>query len=228
MVCIKYVAHPANVRISSEAESMASDEALETSTQQREASTDPTLSRSIDESDRKSWSGDSEDSETASDDSKRLKVAALAAAGITYDFGASNIKKARIGSMENYARYFPKGYDRAPGVELVPEPRANEAFVFEDFFTAGLHMPPHPVLEDTLCKFHVQLHQLTSNAIVQISKFIWVVTFCGGHPTVDVFAQHYELHYQRKKVYLEGCTTTLRLNSGISRSIPVAIEAKRG
>jgi hypothetical protein len=75
-------------------------------------------------------------------------------------------------------------------------------------------MPPHPVLVDTLCKFHVQLHQLTLNAIVQISKFIWAVTSCGGHPTVDVFAQHYELHYQHKKVHLEGCTTTLAAQFG--------------
>jgi hypothetical protein len=27
--------------------------------------------------------------------------------------------------------------------------------------------------------------------------------------TADVFAQHYELHYQNKKVHLEGCETTL-------------------
>jgi hypothetical protein len=44
--------------------------------------------------------------------------------------------------------------------------------VFENFFTVGLHMPPHLVLADILRKFHVQLHQLTSNATVQIGKFI--------------------------------------------------------
>jgi hypothetical protein len=57
-------------------------------------------------------------------------VAAAVAAGITYDFGVSSVMKARIGSMENYACYFPKGYGRAPGTELVPEPRVNEAIVF--------------------------------------------------------------------------------------------------
>jgi hypothetical protein len=39
------------------------------------------------------------------------------------------------------------------------------------------------------------LHQLMPDAIVQIGKFVWVVTFCGGHPTTDVFTHHYELHY---------------------------------
>jgi hypothetical protein len=91
----------------------------------------------------------------------------------------------------------------------VPNPRPDEAVVFEDFFVAGLHMPPHLVLLDILRKFRVQLHQLTSNTIVHISKFIWAVTSCGGRPTADVFAQHYELHYQNKKIQLEGSESTL-------------------
>jgi hypothetical protein len=53
-----------------------------------------------------------------------------------------------------------------------------------------------------------------SNAIVQISKFIWVVTSCGDRPTVDVFAHHYELHYQNKKIHLEGSETTFAAQFG--------------
>jgi hypothetical protein len=49
-------------------------------------------------------------------------------------------------------------------------------------------MSLHPVHADILRKFQVQLHHLTLNAIIQINKFIWVVTSCGGCPTVDVFA----------------------------------------
>jgi hypothetical protein len=60
--------------------------------------------------------------------------------------------------MQSYTRYFPKGYCHPPGVESMPEPQANEAIVFEDFFVAGLEMPPHPVLVDILRKFRVQLH----------------------------------------------------------------------
>jgi hypothetical protein len=74
--------------------------------------------------------------------------------------------------LECFAHYFLKGYARAPDAESVPDPHENEMVVFEDFFAAGLHMPPHSVILDILLKFRVQLHQLTPNAIVQISMFI--------------------------------------------------------
>jgi hypothetical protein len=136
-------------------------------------------------------------------------AAAAAAAGITFNFRTFGVVKAQIVSMENYACYFLKGYYRSPGAESVPEPRTKEAIVFEDFFTTGLRMLPHHVLVDILHKFWVQLHQLTSNVIVHIDKFIWAVSSCGGGPTAGVFAQHYELHYPQKKVLLEGCQTML-------------------
>jgi hypothetical protein len=76
------------------------------------------------------------------------------------------------------------------------------------FFVAGLHIHLHPMLLDILHKFWVQLHQLTTNAIVQINKFIWAVTSYGGRPNTEVFAHHYELHYQNKKIHLDGSETT--------------------
>jgi hypothetical protein len=117
--------------------------------------------------------------------------------------------KARLASLESNGHYFPKGYGRSLGAESVLDPQPDEAVIFEDFFAAGFRIPPHPVLLDILRKFQVQLHQPTSNAIIHISKFIWVVTSCGGHPTTDVFAQHYELHYQNKKIQLEESESTL-------------------
>jgi hypothetical protein len=60
----------------------------------------------------------------------------------------------------------------------------------------------------------VQLHHLRTNAIVTISKFIWAITSYGSHPTADIFTQHYELHYQNKKIHLEGCETTLATQFG--------------
>jgi hypothetical protein len=70
------------------------------------------------------------------------------------------------------------------------------------------------VLLDTLHKFQVQLHQLTLNAVVHISKFIWAITSCGGHPNAKVFAHHYELHYQNKKIHLEGSETKFAAQFG--------------
>jgi hypothetical protein len=96
-----------------------------------------------------------------------VKVAVVAAlAGISYEFGQSNITKTQLGSTESYELYFPKGYGRPSGIESVLKPQMNEATIFGDFFIAGLRMLPHPVLTDILRKICVQLHHLTLNAIV--------------------------------------------------------------
>jgi tRNA A37 threonylcarbamoyladenosine synthetase subunit TsaC/SUA5/YrdC len=42
---------------------------------------------------------------------------------------------------------------RVPGVETILEPDDNVVVVFEEFFTAGLRMPPHLVVLDILLKF---------------------------------------------------------------------------
>jgi hypothetical protein len=62
--------------------------------------------------------------------------------------------------------YFAKGMGHEPGQETIPEPHLDEVVIFEEFFTAGLRMPPHPVLADILLKFQIQIHKLTPNAIV--------------------------------------------------------------
>jgi hypothetical protein len=86
-------------------ESMASDEALEASTPWEEVSAEATPSQSLEDyDDCESRSGGTEGIEFTSDDSQRVKVAAAAAVvGITFDFGASGVGKARITSMENNA-----------------------------------------------------------------------------------------------------------------------------
>jgi hypothetical protein len=152
MVRIKHTAHPINTRVSFKTESMSSDEALEVALPQGEALHEVTSSKSLEDSDDcKSRSGDYGDTESTSDDSEHVKVAA--AVGITFDFGVSDVGKAHIMSMENNTRYILKGYYRAPDAESVSEPRANEAVVFVDFFIAGLRVLTHPVLIDILRNF---------------------------------------------------------------------------
>jgi hypothetical protein len=105
-------------------------------------------------SDRESQSGDSEESESGSDTTTHLKVTAAAAlADITFDFGQSTMMRTCLASLGNNDHYFIEGYARPPGVEYVPDPQPDEAVMFEDFFTVGLRMPPHPVLLDILRKF---------------------------------------------------------------------------
>jgi hypothetical protein len=61
--------------------------------------------------------------------------------------------KTRLMSLGSNGDYFPKGYGQPPRAESVPEPRLDEAVLFEDFLTAKLRKPPHPVLLDILHKF---------------------------------------------------------------------------
>jgi hypothetical protein len=49
-------------------------------------------------------------------------------------------------------------------------------------------------------KFNVQIHQLTPNAIVALSKYVWATTSYGGQPLVEVFAKYYCLHWQKRMI----------------------------
>jgi hypothetical protein len=99
--------------------------------------------------------------------------------------------------------YFAEGSAREPGEEVVLEPIGDGATIFEEFFTAGLQMPPQPVLADILVKFRVQLHQLTPNAFAQLSKYFWAVMNFDGEPSSSGFVKRYELQYQPKKVEVD-------------------------
>jgi hypothetical protein len=85
--------------------------------------------------------------------------------------------------------YFLEGEARPPGAETMPEHDNDEAIVYEDFFVAGLRMPPHLALANILMHFQSQLHQLTPNAIAQLSIYFWAVVSFGGVPSGNAFAK---------------------------------------
>jgi hypothetical protein len=97
-----------------------------------------------------------------------------------------------------------EGSAHEPGEEVVPDPGDDEAVVFEEFFAAGLRMPPQLALTDILLKFQLQLHQLTPNAFAQFSKYFWAMLSFDEKPSGDSFTKRYELHYQPKKVDADG------------------------
>jgi hypothetical protein len=51
--------------------------------------------------------------------------------------------------------YFADGMGRELGEKTMPEPHVDEAVLFEEFFTAGLRMPRHPMLADILLKYQI-------------------------------------------------------------------------
>jgi hypothetical protein len=114
------------------------------------------------------------------------------------EFGVSRISSVRVQDMQQL-RYFGSGVGRVPGAEEVPGPE-GELVVFEAFFTACLRLPAHRFVAEVLQKFEVQVHQLTPNTVVALAKYVWAPTSYGGQPSVEVFAKHYCLHWQKRKI----------------------------
>jgi hypothetical protein len=119
-------------------------------------------------------------------------------AGDSVDFGVSQMSSVRVQDMQRLG-YFGGGVARVPGTEEGPEPE-GELVVFEAFFAAGLRLPAHRFVGKVLRKFNVQIHQLTPNAIVALSKYVWATTSYGGQPSVEVFAKYYCLHWQKRMI----------------------------
>jgi hypothetical protein len=64
---------------------------------------------------------------------------------------------------------------RFAGEEVVPEPKDDEVVVFKSFFRAGLRFPLYDIIGEVLKNFEIYLHQLTPNAIVRLSVYIWAL-----------------------------------------------------
>jgi hypothetical protein len=87
---------------------------------------------------------------------------------------------------------------RFGGEEITPKPEKDEVVVFKSFFKAGLRFPLNGMIADVLKKFGIYLHQLTPNAIVRLSVYIWALRSQGVEPFAEGFCQVHELHYQTK------------------------------
>jgi hypothetical protein len=87
---------------------------------------------------------------------------------------------------------------RFGGEETTPKPEKDEVVIFKSFFKAGLRFPLNKMIADVLKKFGIYLHQLTPNAIVRLSIYIWALRSQGVEPFAEGFCRVHELHYQTK------------------------------
>jgi hypothetical protein len=87
---------------------------------------------------------------------------------------------------------------RFAGKEVIPEPKDDEVVVFKSFFRAGLRFPLYDIIGKVLKNFEIYLHQLTPNAIVRLSVYIWALQSQGMSPNAEAFCRVHELHYQTK------------------------------
>jgi hypothetical protein len=93
------------------------------------------------------------------------------------DFGKSTISEDDLPKLLNlgYFSEAKKELVRFGGEETTPKPGKDEVVVFKSFFKAGLRFPLNKMIADVLKKFGIYLHQLTPNAIVRLSVYIWAL-----------------------------------------------------
>jgi hypothetical protein len=116
------------------------------------------------------------------------------------DFGKSTISEDDLPKLLKlgYFSEAKKELVRFSGEETTPKPEKDEVVVFKSFFKAGLRFPLNKMIADVLKKFGIYLHQLTPNAIVRLSVYIWALRSQGVEPFGEGFCRVHELHYQTK------------------------------
>jgi hypothetical protein len=116
------------------------------------------------------------------------------------DFEKSTISEADIPKMVKlgYLSEAKKELIRFGGEETIPKLGKNEVVVFKSLFKAGLGFPLNKMIANVLKKYGIYLHQLTPNAIVRLSVYIWALRSQGVEPFSEGFCRVHELHYQTK------------------------------
>jgi hypothetical protein len=93
------------------------------------------------------------------------------------EFGKSTVKSEDLVVMKKLG-YFGENEDelvRFAGEEINIEPKEDEVVVFKSFFRVGIQLPLYELVGEVLKKFEIYLHQLTPNAIVRLSIYIWAL-----------------------------------------------------
>jgi ssDNA-binding replication factor A large subunit len=93
------------------------------------------------------------------------------------EIGKSTMKANDMVMMKKlgYFREAKSKLVRFVGEEVIPERKDDEVIVFKSFFRAGLRFPLHEMIGEVLKNFEIYFHQLTPNAIVRLSVYIWAL-----------------------------------------------------
>jgi hypothetical protein len=116
------------------------------------------------------------------------------------DFGKSNVSEADMPMMIKLG-YFGEAEKKLihfAAEETTPTLENDEVVVFRSFFRAGLRFPLNKMIGEVLENYEIYLHQLTPNAIVRLSVFIWALRSQAIDPNAEAFCRVHELHYQTR------------------------------
>jgi hypothetical protein len=122
------------------------------------------------------------------------------------EFRKSTVKAEDLVVMKKLG-YFGENEDeliRFAGEDMVLEPKEDEVVVFKSFSRAGLWFPFYNMIGEVLKIFEIYLHQLTPNAIVRLSVYIWALRSQGKSSNAKGFYHVHELHYQMLELALLG------------------------
>jgi hypothetical protein len=123
----------------------------------------------------------------------------------TYTFGRSLIDGGNVSSLQKNRMIRTA---RALERETVSKPQENEVVIFRDLLFAGLRFPLHQAVVDILRYFDIYLHQLTPNAILHLSVYMWIYRTTKIKPSAEGFASAHQVHHQRRTVFEEEGNAT--------------------
>jgi hypothetical protein len=84
------------------------------------------------------------------------------------------------------------------GDNTAPAPEENEVVVYRSFMKADFRFPLSKFLVEVLNTFEIFLHQITPEAIIRMSIFVWAVRSQGLEPSAKCFYNMHELLYKTK------------------------------
>jgi hypothetical protein len=132
-------------------------------------------------------------------------------------FGKSTIKQSHVDAMRG--RYFRNmTIVRVGGDSSAPAPEVNEMVIYRSFLKAGLRFPLSRFLVEVLKTFQIFLHQLTPEAIIRMSLFVWAVRSQGLEPSVKCFCSMHELVYETKATGKEQYNNNFGCYKFVARS----------
>jgi hypothetical protein len=131
---------------------------------------------------------------------KRTRDTVAKELSMTYTFGRSLIDERNMASLRKNQMV---GSAKVPGQEDMPKSQKNYVVIFRDLLFAGLRFPLHPAIVDILQYFDIYLHQLTPNAILRLSVYMWICRTTKIKPSAEGFALADQVHHQRRTIFEE-------------------------